>query len=107
MKREREQQNRVYVVIAGMDLGDEVGSFLLTDEEVASLKPIQMSVPSEREEAVAKGDAEVQMKIFRYTSRDDGTPGLYEHGTHSKKNKVDFDQMMEEPGRTLLFYGWE
>jgi hypothetical protein len=37
MKREREQQNRVYVVIAGMDLVDEVGSFLFTDEEVASL----------------------------------------------------------------------
>ncbi len=62
MKREREQLNRVYVVIAGMDLIEQVGSFLFTDEEVTSLKPFQMSIPSEREEAVAKGNTEVLRK---------------------------------------------
>ena len=62
MKREREQLNRVYVVIAGMDLVEQVGSFLFTDEEMASLKPFQMSIPSEREEAVAKGDSDVLRK---------------------------------------------
>ena len=111
MKREREEEDerlgRVYVVIFGMDLPDEVGSFLFTDEEVSSLKRFQMSVASEREAAVARGDSDVLRKIFSYTPRDDDEPGVYEHGTHSKKNKVDFAQMMEEPGRTLLFLGTE
>lgn len=68
MKRDREQEtNRVYVVFFGMDLPDCVGSFLFTDEEVAVLQRFQMSVPSEREAAVANGSAEVLRKIFDYT----------------------------------------
>ena len=110
MKRDREQEtNRVYVVFFGMDLPDYVGSFLFTDEEVAVLQRFQMSVPSEREAAVANGSAEVLRKIFDYTMDDDGVvvDGMYEHGANLIKNKVDFPQLMKEPGLTLLFLGTE
>jgi hypothetical protein len=92
-----------------MDLPDYVGSFLFTDEEVAVLQRFQMSVPSEREAAVANGSAEVLRKIFDYTMDDDGVvvDGMYEHGANLIKNKVDFPQLMKEPGLTLLFLGTE
>lgn len=102
MKREREQLTRVYVVVFGQDLPDATGSFLFTDEEVSSLKRFQMSVPSEREKAVRKGDADVLRKIFDYSQYEEDPCMPYEHGA-SVKNPVDFAQMMEEPGHTLLF----
>lgn len=93
MKRDREQEtNRVYVVFFGMDLPDCVGSFLFTDEEVAVLQRFQMSVPSEREAAVANGSAEVLRKIFDYTMDDDGVvvDGMYEHGANLIKTRWTF-----------------
>lgn len=108
MKRSRDDDveglNRVYVITFNENLPDSVGSFLFTDEEVASLLPMSESVPSQREAAVHNSTCAVLRKVFEYEGRDD--EGVYERGVRIK-NKVPFERMMEEPGRALVFLLFE